>query len=226
MERLQPDRLFEFEPGRQGCGRGPDRALVRVRREGGPQGLVPARSTAIRAPGSTPSTRTYTAAVTRLWASASSPRPPRNRAGKICGIAGALYNRSPQTGANNDRNDLAAEYYASNRDVYDAAIKSGQDPTTFAMNHIMAYGATRVGTSSTPSSTANRTPTSPPRGWTRPRTGSSSARKRACRADQHIQQGDLQPAQPGCRCRRRGPATALADVRVCRTGWAGPSRAV
>jgi hypothetical protein len=48
------------------------------------------------------------------------------------------YNRSPQS--NNDRDDLAAEYYAANRDVYDAAVRSGQDPTTFAMNHIMAHG--------------------------------------------------------------------------------------
>jgi hypothetical protein len=50
------------------------------------------------------------------------------------------YNRSSQSGANNDRDDLAAEYYANNIDVFKAAMASGQDPTTFAMNHIMAYG--------------------------------------------------------------------------------------
>ena len=48
------------------------------------------------------------------------------------------FNRSSDAG--DGRADLAASYYAANKDVYDAARASGQDPTQFALNHIRAYG--------------------------------------------------------------------------------------
>ena len=44
------------------------------------------------------------------------------------------------SGANTGRDQLAAEYFMANRDVYDAARSSGQDPTKFGLEHLKTYG--------------------------------------------------------------------------------------
>jgi hypothetical protein len=51
------------------------------------------------------------------------------------------YNRSPRSDSGGDPSrGLIADYYAGNIDVFNAAKRSGQDPYTFGMNHIMAFG--------------------------------------------------------------------------------------